>query len=99
MELGPNWRCEESAKSARSFLRRHFATCWHPANDTRRTVYVVSAVRTSLSASEPFGHSQAWPGLWLLASSGFFVVSRTAKRSRSRASLGGDLLLSALATT
>jgi len=28
MELGRNWRCEESAKSARSFLRRHFATCW-----------------------------------------------------------------------
>src|SRR5262245_28159459 len=28
MELRRNWRCEESAKSARSFLRRHFATCW-----------------------------------------------------------------------
>jgi len=50
---------------------------------------IVSAVRTSLSAGEFFGHSHAWPGLWLLASSGFFFVSRTARRNRSRASLGG----------
>src|ERR1035437_9046736 len=46
--------------------------------------YAVSAARTSLSANELFGHSHACPGLCDLASSEFFLASRTATRMRSR---------------
>jgi hypothetical protein len=44
------------------------------------------AVLASFNATEFFGHSHACPGLCALASSGYFLASRQARRSLSRAS-------------
>jgi hypothetical protein len=50
------------------------------SNSFARTQH--GAVLASFKAAEFFGHSQVCPGLCDFASSGFFLASRTARRSR-----------------
>ena len=52
------------------------------SNSFARTQHALSAVLASFKAAEFFGHSQVRPGLCDFASSGFFLASRTARRSR-----------------
>jgi hypothetical protein len=85
--------CSRRAISAKDPTRMERWDCDLPQPHSKfaNHSYVVRAVRTSLIAGELFGHSHAWPGLCDLASSGFFLPSRTASRSLSRASRGAIL--------